>query len=67
LRQAARFGDRRQISLDVTDSNRTEFEEDLLTITGTKGFDINVHDVGNASADADEREAVPVVGLITRL
>jgi HK97 family phage major capsid protein len=66
LRQAARFGDRRQISVDVTDSNRTEFEDDVLTIRGTERFDINVHDVGNASADEDEREAGPVVGLITK-
>jgi HK97 family phage major capsid protein len=55
--QAARCGDRRQVSVDVTDSNRTEFKEDLLTIRGTERFDINVHDVGNASADEDEREA----------
>jgi len=66
LRQAARFGDRRQITVDVTDSNRTEFEDDLLTIRGTERFDINVHDVGNASADEDAREAGPIVGLITK-
>lgn len=63
-RQAARFGDRRQMTVAVTDSNRTEFEEDLLTIRGTERFDINVHSVGNASADEDEREAGPVVGLV---
>jgi HK97 family phage major capsid protein len=66
LRQAARFGDRKELTVDVTDSNRTEFEEDLLTIRGMERFDINVHDVGNASADVDEREAGPVVGLITK-
>jgi HK97 family phage major capsid protein len=66
LRQAARFGDRKQIAVDVTDSNRTEFEEDLLTVKGVERFDINVHDVGNASAVEDEREAGPVVGLITK-
>jgi HK97 family phage major capsid protein len=66
LRQAARFGDRKQIAVAVTDSNRTEFEEDVLTIKGIERFDINVHDVGNASADEDEREAGPVVGLITK-
>lgn len=64
LRQAARFGDRRQMTVSVTDSNRTEFADDLLTIRGTERFDINVHDVGNASADEDEREAGPVVGLV---
>jgi hypothetical protein len=50
----------------VTDSNRTEFEDDLLTVRGIARFDINVHDVGNASSDEDEREAGPVVGLITK-
>jgi len=66
LRQAARFGDRKQLAVAVTESNRTEFAEDLLTIRGVGRFDINVHDVGNASADEDEREAGPVVGLITK-
>ncbi len=66
LRQAARFGDRKELTVDVTDSNRTEFEEDLLTIKGIERFDINVHDVGNASADEAKREAGPVVGLITK-
>jgi HK97 family phage major capsid protein len=66
LRQAARFGDRKQLRVDVTDANRTEFAEDLLTIRGVSRFDVNVHDVGTASADEEEREAGPVVGLITR-
>ena len=66
LRQAARFGYRKQIATDVRESNRTEFEDDLLTIRGVARFDINVHDVGNASADEDGREAGPVVGLITK-
>lgn len=64
LRQAARFGHRRQMTVAVTDANRTEFEEDLITIRGTERFDINVHSVGNASEDEDEREAGPAVGLI---
>ena len=66
LRQAARFGDRKQLAVAVTESNRTEFVQDLLTIRGVARFDINVHDVGNASTDEDEREAGPVVGLITK-
>ena len=66
LRQAARFGDRKQLAVAVTDSNRTEFADDLLSIRGVARFDINVHDVGNASADEDEREAGPVIGLITK-
>jgi len=66
LRQAARFGDHKQLTVAATESNRTEFEDDLLTIRGVERFDINVHDVGNASAAEDEREAGPVVGLITK-
>src|ERR1044071_2481032 len=54
LRQAARVGDRKQLAVAVTDSNRTEFADDLLSIRGVARFDINVHDVGNASADEDE-------------
>lgn len=55
------------MTVAVTDANRTEFEEDLITNRGTERFDINVHPVGNASADEDEREAGPVVGLVTQL
>ena len=33
---------------------------------GVGRFDINVHDVGSAGPDEDEREAGPVVGLITK-
>jgi HK97 family phage major capsid protein len=66
LRQAARFGDRKQLAVAVTESNATEFEEDLLSMRGIERFDINVHDVGNASADEDEREAGPIVGLRTK-
>jgi HK97 family phage major capsid protein len=66
LRQAARLGDRKAMTVAVSESNRTEFTEDLLSIRGIERFDVNVHDVGNASADEEEREAGPVVGLITR-
>jgi HK97 family phage major capsid protein len=66
LRQAVRFGDRKQLAVAVTESNRTEFEEELLSMRGISRFDINVHDVGNASAVEDEREAGPIIGLITK-
>ena len=61
-----RFGDRKQIEVAVNDSNRTEFEDDLLTTRRITRFDINVHDVGNAGADEVEREASPFVRLITK-
>ena len=65
LAQAAMFGDRRGISVKSTDSNDTDFEEDVMTIKGTERFDINCHDVGNVDATAANRKAGPVVGLIT--
>ncbi|MDQ3819081.1 MAG: phage major capsid protein, partial [Acidobacteriota bacterium] len=65
LAQAAMFGDRRGKTVKMTDSNDTDFEEDLMAIKGTERFDINVHDVGNADATASKRKAGPVVGLIT--
>jgi hypothetical protein len=36
-----------------------------LTLRGTQRYDINVHDVGNASATASLRQPGPIVGLIT--
>jgi HK97 family phage major capsid protein len=63
LAQAAMFGDRRGMTVKMTDSNDTDFEEDLMAIKATERFDINVHDVGNASATASQRKAGPVVGL----
>lgn len=65
LAQGAMFGDRRGVTIKQTDSNDTDFEEDLMAIKGTERFDINVHDVGNASATAADRKAGPIVGLIT--
>jgi HK97 family phage major capsid protein len=65
LAQAAMFGDRRGVTVKMTDSNDTDFEEDLMAYKATERFDINVHDVGNASATANLRKAGPVVGLIT--
>lgn len=59
LREAVTFGDRRGIVVRQTDSNDTDFEEDLISMKATERFDINVHDVGDTS------EAGPIVGLIT--
>jgi HK97 family phage major capsid protein len=66
LAKAAMLGDRRGVTVKLTDSNDTDFEEDLWTIKGTERFDINVHDVGNASATAADREPGPMVALITQ-
>lgn len=66
LAKGVMFGDRRGITIKLTDSNDTDFEEDLMTIKGTERFDINAHDVGNADASAAKREPGPVVGLITK-
>jgi HK97 family phage major capsid protein len=59
------LGDRRGVTIRQTDSNDTDFEEDLMSIKGTERFDINVHDVGNASSSAGARVPGPIVGLIT--
>ncbi len=66
LSQAAMFGDRRGITVKMTDSNDTDFESDIRAIKATTRFDINVHSVGNASATANLRKPGPIVGLITQ-
>jgi HK97 family phage major capsid protein len=65
IAQAATFGDRRGVTVKTTDSNDTDFESDLEATKATERFDINVHDVGNASATASLRKAGPVVALLT--
>lgn len=65
LSQASTFGDRRGITVKMTDSNDTDFESDVMTVKSAERFDINNHDVGNADSDADLRKAGPIVGLIT--
>ena len=65
LGMAAMMGDRRGVEISMSDSNGTDFASDVMAVRGTQRFDINVHDVGNASATASERLAGPVVGLIT--
>jgi HK97 family phage major capsid protein len=63
LRLAASFGSRRDTTIAISEHSR--FANDQIEIRGTERFDINVHDVGNASATAGSRVAGPVVGLIT--
>lgn len=60
---AASFGDRRSTTIALSEHSR--FANDEIEIRGTERFDINVHDVGNASATPALRVPGPVVGLIT--
>lgn len=57
------FGDRRMTTIAL--SEHLNFDSDELAIRGTERFDINVHDVGNASGTASLQVAGPVVALIT--
>lgn len=66
LSQSSMFGDRRGISIKSTDSNDTDFEDDVMTVKGSERFDIVNHDVGNADSTAGNRKAGPIVGLITQ-
>ncbi len=61
--QAVSFGDRRGMTLAV--SEHSDFANDLLVIRATERFDINVHDVGNASATPADREPGPLVAIVT--
>jgi len=63
LTMGARLGDRRIYTMALSDQAR--FAQDDLMLKATARFDINIHSVGNASASADERQAGPIVGLIT--
>lgn len=59
----ATLGDRRQETISFSDSatvgGESLWEQDQMAVKGTQRFDINVHDVGSASA------AGPIVGLET--
>jgi HK97 family phage major capsid protein len=63
LSLACAFGDRRETTIAM--SEHSDFASDLVAIRGTERYDINVHDVGNASASAGSRVPGPIVGLIT--
>jgi hypothetical protein len=64
IRMAADFGDRAGITIaqttEATVGSTSTFDTDSFAIRGIERFDINVHDVGTATA------AGPVVGLITK-
>ena len=57
LTLAASFGDRRQTTIQISDSALNAFEQDELAIRGTERFDINVHDTGDSSTTG------PIVAL----
>jgi HK97 family phage major capsid protein len=61
LELAAAFGDRRQTTIAM--SSDRYFDTDQIAVRGTERFDINVHDVGNASATAALRVPGPIVAL----
>jgi HK97 family phage major capsid protein len=65
---AGMFGDRRGITIAQSDEavidGESLFEQDEAAIKATERFDINWHDLGNASATAASRVAGPMVGLI---
>ena len=69
LALAADFGDRSgttiALSKDATIGSINLFETRQTAVQVSQRFDINVHDVGNASATAASRQAGPIVGLIT--
>lgn len=63
IAQAVLFGDRRETTIAL--SEHTDFASDEIAIRGTERFDINVHDIGNASGTASARVTGPLVALIT--
>lgn len=63
LSKAASFGTRRDTQIAFSEHSR--FANDQIEIRGTERFDINVHDVGNASATAASRVPGPIVGLLS--
>ena len=49
LSLACSMGDRRQTTITTSDSAFDVFEQDEIAIRGTERFDIQCHDVGDAS------------------
>lgn len=72
LTLAARLGDRRQTTIQMSEHALNAFEQDEVVVRGTERFDIVVHDVGEAVGGATPYrnpdlgpQAGPIVGLIT--
>ncbi len=72
LRHAARLGDRRITTIQMSEHALNAFEQDEVVIRGTERFDIVVHDVGDAIPGQGTPKspqlgnvAGPIVGLVT--
>jgi HK97 family phage major capsid protein len=72
LAMAARLGDRRQTTIQMSEHALNAFEQDEVVIRGTERFDIVVHDVGDPTPAAGPAKspqignvAGPIVGLVT--
>lgn len=72
LALAARLGDRRQTTIQMSEHALNAFEQDEVVIRGTERFDIVVHDVGDPTPSAGPAKSAqlgnvagPIVGLIT--
>jgi len=72
LAMAARLGDRRQTTIQMSEHALNAFEQDEVVIRGTERFDIVVHDVGDPAPSAGPARSAqagnvagPIVGLIT--
>ncbi len=63
LAMGSRFGDRRSNTIALDSS--LGFANDQWAIRGTERFDINVHDVGNATSVAADKQPGPIVGILT--
>jgi HK97 family phage major capsid protein len=63
LRKGCKLGDRRSLSIKL--SEHSSFENDELDILGSIRNDFIAHDVGNQSATAADRVPGPIVGLLT--
>lgn len=57
------FGDRRMTTIRF--SEHIYFNSDQIGIRGTERIDVNVHDIGNASATASLKVPGPIVALAT--
>lgn len=49
LAQGALFGDRRGVTVEMTNAHDTDFAKRLISIRGTQRFDINVHNPGDTT------------------
>jgi HK97 family phage major capsid protein len=72
LAMAARLGDRRQTTIQMSEHALNAFEQDEVVIRGTERFDIVVHDVGDPTSGAGPAKSAqagnmagPIVALMT--